>query len=581
MNPLPILLASELLLPLAAGPGPLPPLDPTAIIAAAPATAEASETADAAEDKVDFRGLKSGRPHVARALPTLAELATLGAVIGEIRVSSGDIFDAEDPKENYRLYMLANRLHRATRERVIRRHLLFGTGDKVNPYRLEESERILRSQRYLYDAEIRPIAWDGRKVDLEVVTRDVWTLKIGASVSRSGGANDTEFTLQDSNFLGTGKELTLKQSSDVDRTGYLVRYFDPNLAGTRAELEMLYADNSDGSYKKLAFERPFYSLEARRAAGIEFRSNDRVDTFYRLSEVSHEFHHEETFLEVWTGFSTGLQGDETHRWLGGVTYDHDRFSAVTDRPVLQPPFAEREVTYPWIGFETVENRFLKTHDLNLIGRTEDIEVGRRMGIRVGYSSSLFGANQDGVILRGHYSTGLQPAPRHLLFFDGNVSGRLADRTENLVAGLRARYYWRNFGPHAFYATFELDAAENLDPERQLLLGGDTGLRGYPLRYQEGERRALVTLEQRFYTNWHPFRLAYLGAAVFFDAGKAWNPGILRNSDRGILTNAGLGLRISPSRSGFGSMIHLDVAFPLDAPSDVDKVQWLVSTKETF
>src|SRR4029453_7544016 len=56
---------------------------------------------------------------------------------------------------------------------------------------------------------------------------------------------------------------------------------------------------------------------------------------------------------------------------------------------------------------------------------------------------------------------------------------------------------------------------------QLLLGGDNGLRGYPLRYQAGDALALFTLEQRFYTDWQPLKLVNVGAAVFFDAGRAW------------------------------------------------------------
>jgi hypothetical protein len=32
------------------------------------------------------------------------------------------------------------------------------------------------------------------------------------------------------------------------------------------------------------------------------------------------------------------------------------------------------------------------------------------------------------------------------------------------------------------------------------------LRGYPLRYQAGERRSLLSAEERFYTNVYPWRL---------------------------------------------------------------------------
>lgn len=33
-----------------------------------------------------------------------------------------------------------------------------------------------------------------------------------------------------------------------------------------------------------------------------------------------------------------------------------------------------------------------------------------------------------------------------------------------------------------------------------MLGGDNGLRGYPLRYQVGTTNALITLEERFYSS---------------------------------------------------------------------------------
>lgn len=569
MNPFPILLATRLMLPLAA----LPPIPADTATAAWIAHLSAEET----EASSTFPSRRWSL-----AIPELDELEAQEAIIGNIEIRIGDIFDPEDPSENNRIYMMANRLHRTTRAQVIDRLLLLQPGQKFSTYRLEESERILRSQGFLHEAEIYPVSWDGRTVDLRVDTRDVWTLKVGLSVSRSGGTNESDFSLEDSNFLGTGKEVTLKYSADVDRTGFLMRYVDPNISGTRAQLELSYADNSDGIFGKFRLRRPFYSLETRRAAGIEFVEDDRKETFYTLGEVSHEFQHIATFAEAWTGFSKGLINDQTYRWYGGFTYRRDRFQ-VTDRPVLQPPFEDRILTYPWIGFESVENKQIETRDLNLIGRTEDLDLGQRWSGRIGWASELFGGTIDQFIFAGSYSTGMMPKPRHLVFFNSYTNGRWREEgLENFWAGASVRYFWRNLGgKHAFVATLGFDTVDNLDPEHQLLLGGDTGLRGYPLRYQDGERRALLSLEQRFYTNWHPFRLAHVGGAVFFDAGRAWTPGRDIASERGTLTDVGLGLRISPSRSGLGTMFHLDVAFPLDATGDIDKVQFLFSTRESF
>jgi len=552
------------------------------------------------ESKVTPGVFETAAPAAAATALDSATLEERGAVIRQITIRTGDIFDREDPHENNRVYRFANRLHRTTRDLVIERHLLFAPGDRYSQYRIDESERILRSQRYLYEAEIVPVAVEGRFVDLEIRTRDVWTLKAGFSASRSGGANETKVVLQDSNFLGTGKEVTLKHTSDVDRSGYLARYRDKNVGGSRVELELNYRDNDDGEFQKVKLIRPFYSLETRWAAGFQMVLDDRIDTLYSLGEIVSEFRQEEMFAEAWVGKSKGLKENFSRRWLLGFTYEEDLFSPKPTQSgqSLPPPLgqdvviakdqfpdrnlADRKLMYPWLGFELIENRFQKTHDLDGLHRTEDLELGHRLSARLGWSAPTFGATDEKAIFRAGYSFGGARTDRKLFFFDGGVDGRLgSDGVENLLLGISGRFYWRNIRDHTFLAKLTLQAAENLDAENQLLLGGDTGLRGFPLRYQEGDRRALFTAEQRFYTDWHPFRLAYVGAAIFVDSGQAWIPGRQRDSDLGWLTNVGLGLRLSPSRSGFGSMVHLDVAFPLGAPGDIDSVQFLISSRETF
>jgi len=122
---------------------------------------------------------------------------------------------------------------------------------------------------------------------------------------------------------------------------------------------------------------------------------------------------------------------------------------------------------------------------------------------------------------------------------------------------------------------------NPDPADTLLLGGDNGLRGYPLRYQSGDRRALFTLEERAYTDLYVFRLFRIGGAVFFDAGRAWGGNNANTVNPGWLSNAGLGLRIVSVRSAFSNVLHMDLAFPLNPTADVKKVQFLVKTKASF
>jgi hypothetical protein len=66
-----------------------------------------------------------------------------------------------------------------------------------------------------------------------------------------------------------------------------------------------------------------------------------------------------------------------------------------------------------------------------------------------------------------------------------------------------------------------------------------------------------------------------------DVGRTWGSAPLAAPSLGMLTDLGFGLRLGMSRSGLGNVVHVDLAFPLDATSTIKKVQFLVTTKATF
>jgi hypothetical protein len=525
-----------------------------------------------------------------------------GRVVGTVAIDRASIFDPDEPGENRRLFRLANRLHRTTREAVVERQLLFASGSAWNPHLLAESERLLRANRYLYDVSIRPVRCRGELVDVEVRTRDVWTLQGGVSFRRAGGANSTDFEVQDVNFLGTGKDVTLAHRTSVDRDLNLIRYRDPNLFGSRWRGELWYEDRSDGELQVADLERPFYSLETGWALGIRGVRDERVDALYEAGEVTGRFRHSRDFVEVYGGLAGGRPGERdraVRRFRAGFTYDRSRFAPAGGldpnlHPNLDPNLnqvpADRTLAYPWIAIERAADGFITERDLDRFQRTEDVNLGRQWGVRLGWSSPAFGADSDRgadrLIVNANGGFGARPTPRQLHLVTGGVQGRLGHGAEALLAGVRLRSSFRNFGDHLFVATLSAQAAHDLDAEDQLLLGGDTGLRGYPLRFQAGDRRLLLTLEQRFYSRREIFHLINVGAAVFVDAGRAWFAGDQpspegRPEGRPYLVDAGAGLRLGSSRSFRGGVVHLDLAFPLTGNRGIDRVQWLVSTRETF
>jgi hemolysin activation/secretion protein len=266
-----------------------------------------------------------------------------------------------------------------------------------------------------------------------------------------------------------------------------------------------------------------------------------------------------------------------------MRYDNNVFlpTPVTSMPAkVLPP--DRTLSYPFVGFDFLQDKYKKAGDQNEIGRTEDLYFGTEISGEVGYSNAAFGADRNAIMLVAKALRGIELTGFQQLFLTSDFSSRIEDgRARNLIADAGAKYYWRWRPDWLLYAGLSGTVTDSLDPDMQLLLGGDNGLRGYPLRYESGTSRALLTVEQRVFTDWFPFRLARVGAAVFADVGRTWGSGVIGNSDPGLLKDAGFGLRLGNSRTGLGNVLHIDVAFPLNNINGIQKVQFLVQTMQSF
>jgi outer membrane protein assembly factor BamA len=516
------------------------------------------------------------------AVPPTDELERSGAIVGRIVIDAQNVFDTSDPREDKGLYRLANNLRIKTRDQVIRRQLLFHPGEVYSQQSVDESERILRSARYLYDASIRPIAYHEGVVDLAVTTRDVWTLSPGISFGRHGGKNTTGFELEELNILGTGTSIAASHKSGIDRSSDALEYKNPHLAGTWASLSAKYSNNSDGSTREFKIDRPFYSLTTRNAFGVAAIDDERIDSLYDRGHVIDEFRDFKRSASAYGGWSAGLVDGWTRRWTVGVTYDDDVFSAVPGsmRSVLIPE--DRRLVYPWIGFELVQDEFVKEHNRDQIGRTEDFHLGASWSARLGWADRSLGSDRDALIFSTRAGRGFRVGEASTLLLNGALSGRLEEGAlHDAFVDSAVRYYVQQSKRALFFATVEGTAGRNPDLDHQILLGGDNGLRGYPLRYQAGTASALLTLEQRYFTDWYPFRLFRIGGAAFIDVGRTWGRDALGEPSLGMLKDVGIGLRIGNSRSGLGNVIHVDLAFPLDGDASISGMQLIVETKQQF
>ena len=518
------------------------------------------------------------------AIPPPEELERRGAVVGRIAIEVDKIFNEADPLENRALYRLANRLHRHTRDDTIRAQLLLNTGEPYSVQRAEETARILRGRKYLYDATVESTAYDRETntVDLLVRVRDVWSLNPGIGLGRSGGSNKSVIRIVDQNFLGRGQYLAVGYTSTVDRSGVFLDFRDQNLFQSWWAVDAAYTDSSDGSTSSVSITRPFYSLDTRWSAGLRALSQDQITALYDLGEKTNEFRQENDFLSVEGGLSRGLVNGWTTRWLAGFRYDRSLFEDAGDdgATVLLPE--NRTLSYPWLGVELIQDRFETTRNQDQIGRTEDVYLGKSLRLELGWAAAAFGADRSAGIFALSGRLGDYVGQRGLIVLGSSWGGRLESGSlADSLLSAEARYYLRFNEKNVFTAAVNGQRVFDLDLDHQLLLGGDSGLRGYPLRYQTGDARALFSVEERYYTDWFPFRLLRVGGAVFADVGRTWGDAPLASPPLGWLSNVGFGLRLGNARSGLGNVVHVDLAFPLGAPSDISSVQVLVGARVSF
>ncbi|MDJ0653657.1 MAG: hypothetical protein QNJ40_05875 [Xanthomonadales bacterium] len=511
-----------------------------------------------------------------------AQLEADGVRIGEIVLLKHDVFDTSDPREDKAPYRLANKLHMDTRDDVITRQILLKPGDLYSRRLVDESERILRGRRYLYDASIVPVNLRDGRVDLLVTTRDVWTLKPSLSVSRKGGENKSNTGLEERNLLGRGQELSLSRTDDVDRESNIFLFRDPHIRGSRMSATVRLEDNSDGHSYRVSASRPFYSFDTTWSAGFSLLDDERITTLYSLGDEAAEYQHDRSLYQLSWGWSAGLVEDSVRRYWVGLVHDDNEFSAVPDGTLAVVVPEDRKLIFPFVAFEWLQDDYVTTRNKDQIGRTEDFYMGARLTGSLGVVADALGSDRDALIYSATLGRGFGSIESRALLATIWASGRQESGTSaNALVGLNMRYYWQLSDRRMVFATVEASRGHRLDIDNVMELGGDTGLRGYPLRYQTGESRALLTLEQRFFWDWYPWRLFRVGGAMFADVGRVWGTNYTGEPDQGTLKDVGIGLRFAPTRSGHRKMVHLDIAFPLDGDGSIDDVQILLESRSGF
>jgi outer membrane translocation and assembly module TamA len=236
---------------------------------------------------------------------------------------------------------------------------------------------------------------------------------------------------------------------------------------------------------------------------------------------------------------------------------------------------------PYLRLELVQDQFEKLSNRDQVGRTEYFATGFALKAQVGRSLTALGASRNLWDYEGSISDGYVVAGNDLLV-SAKLSGQRGDgKNLHQVVDASAKYYVTHSQHARMFVGASASATSSSDAIDLQQLGGDNGLRGYPLRYQSGQRRSLLTVEERIYSDVFILRLFRVGGAVFYDVGRAWGGAQPNPVNPGWLSDVGFGLRIFSVRAAKANVLHLDFAFPLKRDPGIKPFQVLLKTKASF
>ncbi|HZK07112.1 MAG TPA: hypothetical protein VFC92_02830 [Bacteroidales bacterium] len=173
-----------------------------------------------------------------------------------------------------------NKTYPATRNYVIRDNLLFGEGDRIEPYLMSNSERLLRELRSLNDARIRVVdnVAGSDSVDVVVIVKDIYPY--GASF-RSSGIDKYKIDLYTVNLMGWGHFFTntftlMPVKSPYVRYSYL-GYEVPNIGGSFIAAQAMIDRDENTELRRLQATRKYVPTKSSWGGLAKVE-----DKYYRL-----------------------------------------------------------------------------------------------------------------------------------------------------------------------------------------------------------------------------------------------------------------------------------------------------------
>lgn len=316
-----------------------------------------------------------------------------GKVIRNIIIDTYDPFgfsiqdSTRVPKKQ--IEKIGNRLHLKTKQFTVRSLLLFKRNQPLDSIKLKESERLLRTQRYIRRVSVKPetISENSDSVDIHIKVLDAWSWYPTGSLSTSSA----RLSLTTRNFGGLGHYFNNQYRTRFKegRHAYRTQYQVNNIGQTFIDAGVYYnLDLAENYIKQIYANRRFLTPMTRWAGGATWYQSSTRDSVPNLEGIRKLQSFKSNDLDLWLGHSTPLyyRYNNLHKVQTNLITSLRYYSKnYTEHPVGEYDphnyFTNQKLYMATVGLASinyVQDRYIFYYDM-----IEDIAVGKTFMITGG------------------------------------------------------------------------------------------------------------------------------------------------------------------------------------------------------
>jgi hypothetical protein len=480
------------------------------------------------------------------------------------------------------LFKLGNRLHINTRDKTIKKHLLFAQGDQVTREILIESEMNLRRKNFLADAIIEVEEKSGQGIVIHVTVFDQWSTTPGTGLKRVGNQVTYWAGLSENNLLGTGQNISISFHKELRTKGATFYYLNPGTRTGDLYFSTYYSKNDDGFRFGSALSKPILSKTQKHSFFATYRaSSSSMWHYYDGNSIDGE--NSTAFVSGETNLLAKFEDVSKRTTTLGITQSHGyqtklnvslftrlheqshQGNTVSNDTALMDELTirERDDVLAGISVSLNQKTYTRTRNLNKLKWTEDFDKIKNVSFTLGRNFQGLGANNNDYIVgfQTNYTDVFHT--QHFLSAQTSLNYFLSQQGKKqdgqFEANIRYRTKLRSNVNGAVF-TYWKNNIGRLKTD-QLLLGESNGLNGYPNFYFANQNLILLNTELILIPDLE-FLTVIPAVAVFASTGNTFS-----DPEKFELNNlhsaVGIGLRLGLSRSAEKSVSHINLAWPLD------------------